>query len=47
MNQITEPGARSRATAVLQEAQDKLEEILHGQAGGQPPAQQAQPERES
>jgi hypothetical protein len=33
LGQITEPGARSRANAVLQEARDKLEEIIHG--GGQ------------
>src|SRR2546430_5875708 len=30
LGQITDPGARSRANAVLQEARDKLEEILRG-----------------
>lgn len=35
MDQITEPGARSRAKAVLQEARDKLEEIIQGGEEGQ------------
>ena len=41
MDQISEPVARSRAQAVLREAQAKLEEILHGgQQGQEPPAPQ-------
>jgi hypothetical protein len=41
LGQITEPAARSRANAVLQEARDKLEEILHGGGAVAPPAQQS------
>lgn len=47
LGQITDPGARSRADAVLQEARGKLEEILHGTGAGQPLAQQSPAERES
>src|SRR5881394_1505752 len=47
MDQITEPGARSRAKAVLQEARDKLEEIMQGgEEGQQQPAGQGGGERE-
>jgi gas vesicle structural protein len=47
MGQITEPGARSRANAVLQEARDKLEEIIHGgDQGQQQPAGQGGGERQ-
>lgn len=47
MDQITEPGARSRARAVLQEARDKLEEIMQdGEVGQESPAGQSAGERE-
>jgi hypothetical protein len=48
MDQITELGARSRALAVLQEARDKLEEIMRGGEGRQEqPAGQGGGERQS
>ena len=48
MDQITEPGARSRAQAVLQEARDRLEEIMQGgEAGQEQPAGQGGGEPES
>jgi hypothetical protein len=47
MNQITEPAARARANAVLQEARDKLEEIMRGGEASQAPAQQSPAEQQS
>ncbi len=48
LGQITEPEARSRADAVLQEARDKLGEIVHGgRHGEEQPAGQRGAEQES
>jgi hypothetical protein len=48
LDQITEPEARSRANAVLQEARDKLGEMMYGgEQGEESPAGQRGGERES
>jgi hypothetical protein len=43
IGQITDPGTRSRANAVLQEARDKLEELMRSGEEGQQQQQQQQP----